>query len=115
MGQSRGAVRSSSPVSFSDEIADGNNQNSSATPDAETMPAAVAAEGEGELPQDVEAEVARGFHAPEAPTKAEKEAHDRTHLPFRAWCDICVQGRGKLLHTEPQMDQQTGMPVPNSI
>ena len=23
------------------------------------------------------------------------EAHERTHLPFRSWCEACVKGRGK--------------------
>ena len=32
--------------------------------------------------------------SPKAPTKAEREAHDATHLPYRAWCHHCVRGRG---------------------
>ena len=27
------------------------------------------------------------------PSDAERRAHCRTHLPFRSWCSICVQGR----------------------
>ena len=30
---------------------------------------------------------------PCAPTKAEREAHEATHLPFRSWCEDCVKGR----------------------
>ena len=30
---------------------------------------------------------------PGAPTQAERDAHAATHLPFRSWCDECVQGR----------------------
>ena len=30
---------------------------------------------------------------PCAPTKAEREAHEATHLPFRVWCEDCVNGR----------------------
>ena len=30
---------------------------------------------------------------PCAPTKAEREAHEATHLPFRIWCEHCVNGR----------------------
>ena len=32
---------------------------------------------------------------PREPTKAEREEHDKTHLPFRSWCRHCVRGRGK--------------------
>ncbi len=30
---------------------------------------------------------------PGAPTQADRDAHAATHLPFRSWCDECVQGR----------------------
>ena len=30
---------------------------------------------------------------PCAPTKAERDAHEATHLPFRVWCEDCVNGR----------------------
>ena len=30
---------------------------------------------------------------PCTPTRAEREAHEATHLPFRSWCEVCVQGR----------------------
>ena len=30
---------------------------------------------------------------PCAPTKAERAAHEATHLPFRIWCEDCVEGR----------------------
>jgi len=28
------------------------------------------------------------------PTRAEREEHEMTHLPFRSWCAHCVKGRG---------------------
>ena len=28
------------------------------------------------------------------PAKAEREEHEKTHLPFRSWCKACVKGRG---------------------
>ena len=31
--------------------------------------------------------------SPCAPSRAEREAHEATHLPFRNWCEVCVQGR----------------------
>ena len=35
----------------------------------------------------------RGARAPRSPTKEEKEDHNKTHLPFRAWCPHCVRGK----------------------
>ena len=29
------------------------------------------------------------------PSPDKVEAHERTHLPFRSWCEACVKGRGK--------------------
>jgi hypothetical protein len=40
-----------------------------------------------------EARAARPARDPGAPTQAERDAHATTHLPFRSWCDECVQGR----------------------
>ena len=40
-----------------------------------------------------EARAARPSRDPGAPTQAERDAHSATHLPFRSWCDECVQGR----------------------
>ena len=31
--------------------------------------------------------------SPCSPTRVEREAHEATHLPFRSWCEVCVQGR----------------------
>ena len=30
---------------------------------------------------------------PGCPTKAERDAHDPTHMPFRSWCEVCVEAR----------------------
>ncbi len=51
-----------------------------------------------------EAKEAKGVKVPKAPTQTEREQHSLTHLPFEAWCDDCVQGRGKEKphrHVEP--------------
>ena len=37
----------------------------------------------------------RKLHDPKLPSKAEVEAHNLTHLPFRSWCRHCVRGRGE--------------------
>ncbi len=34
-------------------------------------------------------------HQPWMPTRAEREEHAMTHLPFRSWCEHCVKGRGE--------------------
>ena len=37
---------------------------------------------------------------PRCPTAAERAAHEPTHLPFRIWCPLCVEGRkSKLAHS----------------
>jgi hypothetical protein len=48
---------------------------------------------EGEEHPAEEARAARRARDPGAPTQAERDAHSATHLPFRSWCDECVQGR----------------------
>ena len=62
---------------------------------AEAIPSPEAMDSEGDSPQVAEAQVPKGLPAPEMPTKAQREIHARTHLPYRVWCDICVQGRGQ--------------------
>ena len=37
---------------------------------------------------------ARVLAAPRTPTKAEREEHDVSHVPYRPWCRFCVMGRG---------------------
>ena len=32
---------------------------------------------------------------PKLPTRAEREEHEVSHLPYRSWCRICVMGKGK--------------------
>ena len=40
-----------------------------------------------------EAVVAKPARDPHAPSQAERDAHEATHLPFRSWCAECVSGR----------------------
>ena len=42
-----------------------------------------------------EAEVARGVRDPGQPTNSQREEHELTHCPFRAWCAACVRGQAK--------------------
>ena len=30
---------------------------------------------------------------PYEPTKEERQSHEATHCPFRAWCEICVKAK----------------------
>ena len=47
----------------------------------------------GEFEEPEEAKVSKPARDPLAPTQAEREAHEATHLPFRSWCAECVGGR----------------------
>jgi hypothetical protein len=40
-----------------------------------------------------EALAAKPARDPLAPSQAERDAHEATHLPFRSWCEECVCGR----------------------
>ena len=48
---------------------------------------------EEELHPAEEARAARPARDPGAPTAAMVAAHAATHLPYRSWCQDCVQGR----------------------
>ena len=38
---------------------------------------------------------ARGIKAPQQPTEQERREHNLTHLPYRSWCSICVENKGR--------------------
>ena len=38
---------------------------------------------------------AKAAQAPKQPTSQEILEHNVTHLPYRSWCPICVQARGR--------------------
>ena len=38
---------------------------------------------------------AKAVAAPKQPTEQEIIEHNLTHMPFRSWCPICIQGKGK--------------------
>ena len=62
-----------------------------------------AIEADGEVENEI-AEYGRREAAkmndPKLPPRAEVEAHNLTHLPYRSWCKHCVRGRGKELPHE---------------
>ena len=38
---------------------------------------------------------AKGIKAPQQPTEQERKEHNLTHLPYRSWCSICVESKGR--------------------
>ena len=42
-----------------------------------------------------EGRISKGIKAPRRVTQAEREEHERTHIPYRCWCDTCVKARGR--------------------
>ena len=46
---------------------------------------------------------------PMLPSKAEREMHELTHVPFTSWCEHCVRGRGEGVRHEvgKEMPEQT--------
>ena len=53
--------------------------------------------GGGQAPtsEPDEASQARTQKVPLKPTAREIELHNKTHLPYRDWCNYCVRGRGR--------------------
>ena len=55
-----------------------------------------------------EAHRARGLRQPHQPTPQQIAEHNLTHLPYRNWCPICVQGKGR---QDIYKKQQSRQPV----
>ena len=53
-----------------------------------------AGEPDEESEEPEEGQTSRGLTAPARVSQAEREEHERTHTPYRAWCPYCVKGRG---------------------
>ena len=49
--------------------------------------------------------------APAQPSMRERKLHEVTHLPFKPWCSVCVQGKSRSDHQRPtppdEMSQRT--------
>ena len=51
--------------------------------------------------------------APQRVSKQEREERELTHTPFRAWCPLCVRGRGKnQAHEKGKHKEDDGNKVP---
>ena len=68
--------------------ATGENAECEVCSDGEERGFSVEIEGE-------EGRAAVGIRAPQKVTNAEREEHERTPTPYRAWCPYCVKGRGR--------------------
>ena len=55
-------------------------------------------EDEGNREEGEEAGESRGLRAPLKVSKEQRDAHERTHTPYRAWCRHCVRARGRKRH-----------------
>ena len=47
------------------------------------------------------------------PSKEERERHNINHCPYRSWCNVCVEGRGKEdpHYRNNNKDVNTGIPI----
>ena len=57
-----------------------------------------AEEEEGEETDSCEGRKSVGRKSQKEPTKVEKEEHERTHCPYRSWCEHCVRARARNGH-----------------
>ena len=58
-----------------------------------------------------EAQTPRTMCSPCKPSTAEVILHRKTHLPFRSWCKVCVQGRGRRAAQVTKVREDTGIPM----
>ena len=59
---------------------------------------------EGELPR-------KATRRPHEPTAQEKLDHDELHEPYRAWCPVCVAGRGRAEYSHKADRSEDAIPV----
>ena len=52
-------------------------------------------EEEKEKEDSCEGRTSVGRKPPNEPTKVEKEERERTHCPYRSWCEHCVRARSR--------------------
>ena len=53
-----------------------------------------------------EIQPARGLPVPRQPSQHEREEHELTHLPFRAWCKTCVAAKARQAYHTKQPDRR---------
>ena len=52
-------------------------------------------EREGDKEEGGEARASVGKRSPKDPTRKQREDHERTHMPYRSWCEDCVKARAR--------------------
>ena len=62
--------------------------------------------GEEQQHEHHEAHRARGLRQPQQPTPQQIAEHNLTHLPYRNWCPICAQGKGRQDNYKKQQSRQ---------
>ena len=65
------------------------------------------ADGEDDEEAGEDARV-KTLRSPGCPTQEEMERHYLTHMPFRSWCPICIQGKGKENPHHRKSEKTTG-------
>jgi len=74
-----------------------------------SRPAGAQARGQlGEPEGEERGQAAKMVRRPPEPTEAERIRHRVTHLPYRAWCEECVKGRG--LDSPHRMQGESSVP-----
>jgi hypothetical protein len=63
-------------------------------------------EEEEEEEESSEGRKSVGRKSPKEPTKVEKEEHERTHCPYRSWCEHCVRARARNSHHRRQVPEE---------
>ena len=65
-----------------------------------------------EVAAESEAEEPRGLRAPLKVSKEQRDAHEITHTPYRAWCRHCVRAMGRNAPHRTRTEEQRERQVP---
>ena len=49
---------------------------------------------------------AKAMMQPVQPTPQEIQQHNLTHMPYRSWCPVCIQSRGRQTSHQQQTSKQ---------
>jgi len=72
----------------------------------------VGAQGEGigeRIKATREERIVKKLIDPRRPTEHEVEEHNFTHLPYRNWCPVCIQAKGKDLDHRKSLEEERGL------
>jgi len=78
-----------------DEEAEENDEDRKKEDDKNGLSHDMATEDEEATEEGEEGRKAVGAKIPQKVSNEERQAHELTHTPYRAWCRYCVRGRGK--------------------